>query len=211
MKKALTIGSLALLALTGCSSATEKPSGSPTASVSESPTQATTQTTPIANATTPTETPVAAIPEATKKIFSGTTLKGNDIMFQILSQDDQQQLNQSVKGSGLTGSWGILCSEKALIEQLQETGVITTESGGQGHAHIWRPVKYATAESSNYSPEIIDQVSEMLSDASTSQAGNLKCVGMQTVLKSAAQQGFSSATVGRYMGNGQVIDTVEIY
>lgn len=213
MKKSLALTALALVALTGCS--TNEPTPEKTVTVTATPESEATVTSSSAPTQTteptqkPTETPVEAIPETNKTVFAGTTLKGNDIIFYILPQNDQEKMNESVKGTGLTGSWGALCSEGALREQLMETGVITTEDNGNGHPHVWRSLNYATTESGNFSEDVSAEIGQYLNEAAFSQSGDMKCVAMQTELRSAGQQGYPAVTIGHYLGDGVLENTIE--
>lgn len=213
MKKSLALTALALIALTGCSSNEPAPEKTVTVTATPEP-DSTTATSSAPTQTTeptqePTETPVAAVPETNKTVFTGTTLKGNDILFYILPATNQEKINESVKGTGLTGSWGALCSEGALKEQLMETGVITTEDNGNGHPHVWRSLNYATPESGNFSEDVSAEIGQYLNEAAFSQSGDMKCVAMQTELRSAGQQGYPTATIGHYLGNGTLENTIE--
>lgn len=230
-KHALTTATIALLALTGCSadnnaastpetsqpntsaSASPSPTPSPSTSEAQSP-EVTASATALAqeeadalNSVAP-ASPPASLQE--KTFFSGTTLKGNDLLFYILPEDKQDELNDKMMGSGLTGSWGALCSEQAVPDQLSETGIITAEPNG-GHEHVWRSLRYAVPESGNYTPEEADIVAQFLNDSSISQAGNMQCVAMNSELKSAGRQMYTSVTEGYYGGGPGLQDTVELY
>lgn len=223
MKKTLTLTALSLLALTGCSannstattsaSASSSPTPSPSTSEAQSP-AVTASATALAqeeadalNSVAP-ASPPASLQE--KTFFSGTTLKGNDLLFYILPEDKQDELNDKMMGSGLTGSWGALCSEQAVPDQLSETGIITAEPNG-GHEHVWRSLRYAVPESGNYTPEEADIVAQFLNDSSISQAGDMQCVAMNSELKSAGRQMYTSVTEGYYGGGPGLQDTVELY
>lgn len=162
--------------------------------------------TPSASSTT---TSTSATTESTKTSFSGTTLKGNDLDFIILPQSAQREMNDSVMGSGATGSWGALCSNAATPEQLSETGVTTTEPDG-GHSHVWRSLKYAADEANNRAAIDGVALANIMNSASEVQSLGKQCVVMNSYLSSAGAQEYPSATAGQYV-TGDLIDTVELY
>ncbi|WP_346844245.1 hypothetical protein [uncultured Rothia sp.] len=215
MRKILIPASFMLLALVGCSSDNNSHAPENSASATSTVTIATkSQSNEIESQSSiadpsSSETPVNALPEKPKTSFSGTTLKGNDLNFFILPDTAQKEMNDSVRGTGATGSWGALCSNNALPDQLAETGVITSEFNG-GHSHVWRSLKYVADEASK--PTEIDDLAleNIMNGASEVQLSNKQCIVMNSALPSAGSQGYFSAIAGQY-ANGQLSNTVELY
>ncbi|WP_237243139.1 hypothetical protein [Rothia nasisuis] len=132
--------------------------------------------------------------------LSGTTLKGNDIRFFIYSPNYQEELNETMP-EPLTGAWGALCSAMAAEDQLNETGVLT--EGG----HVWRSLKYALLESGV--PGLDSEADYKTYEAeSLIEGGDEKCVLVQSANPTAAVI-TSTATIGQYVGNAELLSTVE--
>lgn len=139
---------------------------------------------------------------ADKTIFRGTTMKGNDITFIILSPAQQQELHNA----GGLGSWGLLCSVKALPEQLNETGVNSTEAGGA--VHTWRSLAYTSTEV-GYSPETHDSVANRISAFADQEASGSNCVGVNAGDANAATKSYGTVTVGQYFGTSALDNPVQ--
>ncbi|WP_237220431.1 hypothetical protein [Rothia nasimurium] len=148
---------------------------------------------------------------AAKKIsFSGTTLKGNDISFEILDDATQTDLNVKTQEFGLVGAWGRLCSAGAVIAQLEETGVLT-QSPVNEDSYVWRSVKYAVAEGGRVSESEIGFISEAFSAGASGQVDGKNCILVNTDMKWALDYEYDFVTVGQYVGSKELLNTVEIY
>ncbi|MFW0120327.1 hypothetical protein ACN08Y_10480 [Rothia sp. P5764] len=143
-----------------------------------------------------------------RRAFTGTTLKGNDIGFAILDPAEQISLNEQMKGVSFEGSWGVLCSQMAVVDQLKETGVETTNKA-TGDTYAWRSIKYAGPErlGAGEDMQAINGVLDAASAQSMETGHNCALVMSDDPV---AMMGADTATVGRYMGGGQIIDRAEI-
>lgn len=211
MKKPLAYISLSALLLTGCGSANNDAGSEPATTITESATSSEPAPTPSATSPEPSEatTQAATIPSSKlRRTFTGTTLKGNDIGFAILDPAEQITLNEQMKGVGFEGSWGVLCSQMAVVEQLKETGVETTNTTN-GDTYTWRSIKYAGPErlGAGEDMQIINELLDAASAQSMETGHNCALVMSDDPV---AMMGADTATVGRYMGSGQIIDRAEI-
>lgn len=209
-KRTLTLLSTAALLLAGC--------GTP-----ESTTTAT-ETTPPAASTTTTETtaptptseqPTTPTPETTtetakKTSYAGTTLKGNDISFEILDSETQTDLNVKTQSYGLVGAWGRLCSAGALIVQLEETGVLT-QSPVTSDSYVWRSLKYALAEGGRVSDAEYQALVAAFSEGASGQVDGKNCILVNTDMKWVLDHDYEFVTVGQYVGSKELLNTVDIY
>lgn len=217
MKKSLACLSLSALLLTGCVSVNNSAGDATGATTTEPSTSSTTAVaTPSATSPEPSEaTTQTTSPDTTatssklRQAFTGTTLKGNDIGFAILDPAEQISLNEQMKGIGFEGSWGVLCSQMAVVDQLKETGVETTNNTN-GDTYTWRSIKYAAPEKlgAGEDTQLINEILDAAS-AQTMQTGH-NCA-MMISDDPVAMMGADTATVGRYMGGGQIIDRAEIH
>ncbi|WP_237693160.1 hypothetical protein [Rothia nasimurium] len=147
---------------------------------------------------------------AKKTSFSGTTLKGNDISFEILDDDSQTLLNDNGQSLGLVGAWGRLCSSAATMEQLEETGVLT-QSPVNEDSYVWRSMKYAVSEGGHVPASELDSAVEALSAGSRVQIDGKNCIAVNTDMKWALDYDYDFVTVGQYVGSKELLNTVEIY
>lgn len=131
----------------------------------------------------------------------GTTLKGNDINFRIFSPNAQKDLNAAMPPQ-LHGAWGALCSHAAATEQLVETGA-------EANGHSWRSLTHALSESglTSLGGDAEYKEYEAASLAELSHGGT--CVVVQSPDTSAATETYS-ATVGHYLGNSTLENTIEV-
>lgn len=167
-----------------------------------------------AEAGTQQEIPAASTEASTtnvgKTFFSGTTLKGNDISFEILDDATQTDLNGKTQEFGLVGAWGRLCSAGAVIAQLEETGVLT-QSPVNEDSYVWRSVKYAVAEGGRVSDSEIGVISEAFGAGASGQVDGKNCILVNTDMKWALDYDYDFVTVGQYVGSKELLNTVEIY
>lgn len=214
-KKIWATSALALLALTGCAPTSQENTGS---SPSESSTSA---PAPSAETTTASATPAEeATAEATqeavespaaqgkKVLFTGVTLKGNDISFEILPDEAQTTLNRGTQSLGLVGAWGRLCSSMATLEQLEETGVLTA-SPVNSDSYVWRSLKYALAEGGRVSAAELDSAIATIGEGARAQIDGKNCIAVNTDMKWALDYDYEFVTVGQYVGTKELLATVE--
>lgn len=147
---------------------------------------------------------------ASKTFFSGTTLKGNDISFEILDDDSQTLLNDNGQSLGLVGAWGRLCSSAATMGQLEETGVLT-QSPVNEDSYVWRSMKYAVSEGGRVPASELDSAVEALSAGSRVQIDGKNCIAVNTDMKWALDYDYDFVTVGQYVGSKELLNSVEIY
>lgn len=209
-KKALALLGISALLLTGCGTSTTS-DNAPSESAATASTPATEEPTPVATSEQPaTEATSEPASAAKKTSFSGTTLKGNDISFEILDDTTQTDLNTKTQEFGLVGAWGRLCSAGAVIAQLEETGVLT-QSPVNEDSYVWRSVKYAVAEGGRVSDSEIGFISEAFSAGASGQVNGKNCILVNTDMKWALDYDYDFVTVGQYVGSKELLNTVEIY
>lgn len=213
MKKShLPIAAATLLLLTGCSTATTTTAPQNTASAPASSEAAPVVSEPSDTKASATNEPSPDVSTSSsgKTFFAGTTLKGNDISFEILDDETQTFLNENTQSAGLVGAWGRLCSATALPEQLEETGVLTV-SPVNGDSFVWRSMKYAVVEGGRYSADEAPGIAAAFSDAGQSDVAGMNCTAVNTDLKFALDYDYDSVTVGQYVGSMELLNAVEIF
>ena len=209
-KKALALLGISALLLTGCGTSITS-DNAPSESAATASTPATEEPTPVATSEQPEAEATSEPASAAKKTsFSGTTLKGNDISFEILDADSQTLLNSNGQSLGLVGAWGRLCSSAATMEQLEETGVLT-QSPVNADSYVWRSMKYAVAEGGRVPASELDSAVEALSAGSRVQIDGKNCIAVNTDMKWALDYDYDFVTVGQYIGSKELLNTVEIY